>query len=77
MLSKLEKRRELLSLRESMQCSEVEKLVLPLTAKLQQVMSPGIKHQVMPRSTLQWNGKGEHNPQRGNPEAEGETVEQV
>jgi hypothetical protein len=35
MRSKLENRRELQSLRESMQCTEAEKLELPLTAKLQ------------------------------------------
>jgi hypothetical protein len=36
MRSKLENRRELQSLRESMQYSEAEKLELPLTAKSQQ-----------------------------------------
>jgi hypothetical protein len=40
MRSELENRRELQSLRESMQRAEVEKWELPLTAKSQQVMSP-------------------------------------
>jgi hypothetical protein len=41
MRSELENRRELQSLRQSMQCTEAEKLQVPLTAKSQQIQKTG------------------------------------
>jgi hypothetical protein len=53
MRSELENRRELQSLRESMQHTEAKKLELPLTAKSQQVMSPTRTSVRAPK--VEWN----------------------